>query len=320
MSGSTLVPRQPARDLANYGGLDQGVTNWHLMRDQAAILVASGFLPQSIRTPEQAVAIMLKGHELRIPPMQSMNSIAVINGKPVCSAELMRTLILRDHGDDAIVFTEATAEKVTISYKRRAWRNRQQLTYTLFDARRAGLADTANWKKYPREMMVARATSTVGRMAFPDSLAGMYTPDELGASSDPETGDITGAPVSLAGARPRPVAVAMPDPLGSAIATRQEGEDPEDDWPGAEEEPGDGNGNDTWIPADVEAQTEELRAGVYGTPDSATDKQRLALASIADNLGRVFHKDDPLTKEEASHLIKTWGDELNKTRRRAGGA
>jgi hypothetical protein len=57
---------------------------------------------------------------------------------------------------------------------------------------------------------------------------------------------------------------------------------------------------------------------VIPAEDDATDKQRSALASIADSLGRVFHKDDPLTKSEASHLIKTWGDELNKTGRRRG--
>jgi len=317
MSGGAISRQSSARDLANYGGLDQGVTNWHLMRDQAAILVASGFLPQSIRTPEQAVAIMLKGHELRIPPMQSMNSIAVINGKPVCSAELMRTLILRDHGDDAIVFMEATADRVTISYKRRRWRNRQTLTYTLADARRAGLAESANWKKYPREMMIARATSTVGRMAFPDSLAGMYTPDELGASSDPETGEITGAEVSPSPRRnPPAVTVAAPIPLRAAAVTADY--DLEFDVSSQPDEATDTDPDDHW-PDEVFASDEVHPAPeVIPAEDDATDKQRSALASIADSLGRVFHKDDPLTKSEASHLIKTWGDELNKTGRRRG--
>ena len=97
-------------------------------------LLPTGFLPSTIKTPEQAVAVMLKGQELRIPPMYALSNIVVIQGKPAANAELMLALIYRDHGDDAIVFTETAAAGATISYKRRNWRERQSFTFTAADA------------------------------------------------------------------------------------------------------------------------------------------------------------------------------------------
>lgn len=156
-------------------------SEWAVMREQAKVLVTTGFLPDTIKTPEQAVAIMLKGRELNIPPMYALSNIVVIKGKPAASAELMLALIYRDHGDDAITFTESTPERCTISYKRRAWTKRQTYTFTIEDAQRAGLAGNQTWRQYPAALLRARCISAVARMGYPDSIGGMYTPEELGA-------------------------------------------------------------------------------------------------------------------------------------------
>ncbi|MGH3088644.1 MAG: hypothetical protein ACRDSJ_15170, partial [Rubrobacteraceae bacterium] len=58
-------------------------------------LVGTGFLPKAIKTPQQAAAIILKGQELRIPAMQALSHIHVIEGKPTMSAELMVSLVQR---------------------------------------------------------------------------------------------------------------------------------------------------------------------------------------------------------------------------------
>lgn len=155
------------------------------------ILVGTGFLPTSIKTPEQAVAVMLKGQELAIPPMYALSNIAVINGKPTVGAELMLSLIYRDHGDDAITFTAATDAIATVSYKRRGWSTRQSFSFSMDDAKTAGLATGATWTKYPAALLRARCVSAVARMAFPDSIGGMYTPEEMGSTADAETGEIT---------------------------------------------------------------------------------------------------------------------------------
>ena len=82
---------------------------WGVLREQAAVLVRSGFLPHGVNTLEKAISIVMKGRELGIPPMRALSNIAVINGKPTGSAELVLALIYRDHGDGAVKVIENTA-------------------------------------------------------------------------------------------------------------------------------------------------------------------------------------------------------------------
>lgn len=172
---TTLAPTRGAELMPDPGA-------WQTMLSMAQQLVDSGLLPATIKTPAAAVAIMQKGVELGVPPMHALSSIVVIQGKPTCSAELMAALIYRDHGDAALEFTEATDTRCTVTYKRRSWAARQTYSFSMADASRAGLADKGEWKKYPAAMLRARAVSAIARMAFPDTIGGMYTPEELGAS------------------------------------------------------------------------------------------------------------------------------------------
>lgn len=203
-------------------------SEWRTMVEMAAMLVPTGFLPNTIRTPEQAVAIILKGRELRVPAMHALSSIVVVQGKPVCSAELMLALIYRDHGDLAVVVEESTHEVCRVSYRRPGWDKARSFAFTIEDARRADLAGKGTWKAYPQAMLRARCISAVARLAFPDSIAGMYTPEELGAPVRvTEDGAVE---VAVVEAPPTPAAVAMPVPRerpgpGGSTVVREGGVD-----------------------------------------------------------------------------------------------
>jgi hypothetical protein len=151
------------------------------MREQALVLVKSGFLPNTVNTPEKAISIVMKGRELGVPPMYALSNIAVINGKPTAGAELMLALIYRDHGDEAVRVVETTAERCTVAYKRRGWEEPELFTFSMEDAECAGLLGKDNWRRYPAAMLRARCISAVARLAFPDTIGGLYTPEELGA-------------------------------------------------------------------------------------------------------------------------------------------
>lgn len=166
---------------------------WDRMTAQAKMLVESGFLPPALNTAQKAVAVALTGQELGIPMMLALRTIHIIEGKPTLSADLMASLVLREidrHGDGLLLVMPPTAQQCTVRYRR--WGNRDTLeyTYTIKDAERANLAGRATWKAHPAAMLRARAVSAVCRMAFPDVVAGLYTPDELLADSEPigETG------------------------------------------------------------------------------------------------------------------------------------
>lgn len=163
----------------------QGQT-WNTMKEQATILVKSGFLPSSIKTPEQAMAIAIKGHEIGMPMMQAFSQIHVIQGKPTISAEGMNALIRKNCPGAKVEILVSDAKECKI----RATRPGEascEFSFTIEDAKRAGLLGNPTWSKYPDAMLFARCVSVVARRVFPDCLSGIsYTPEELGAQVNEE--------------------------------------------------------------------------------------------------------------------------------------
>lgn len=148
-------------------------------------ITATEFVPTSMRgKPAAVLACMMYGAELGLGPMQSLNSIQSIQGSVGLKPEGMRAMVTqRGH---RIWPEDYSAESVTLC----GWRNGDpsdlvvKVTWTMADARRAGLQG-ANWQKYPRAMLLARATSELCRLHFADVIGGLsYTPDEI-ADFDP---------------------------------------------------------------------------------------------------------------------------------------
>lgn len=167
------------------------VQTFQTMTQMAGLLFKSGLLPSHIKNEQAAFAVIQKGRELGLPPMYALSNIVVINGKPTANAECMLALVYRDHGDDAVRFVESTNQRCVVEYKRSGWHSYRQFAFTIEDAKQADLLRNQTWSKYPAAMLRARCASAVARMAFPDSIAGMYLPEELGAAVEV---DSDGAP------------------------------------------------------------------------------------------------------------------------------
>lgn len=165
---------------------------WVAAMRLAARIHDTPFVPSSMRgKPHYVLGCILYGDELGIGPMQSLAQIHVIDGKPAAAPELMRALVLRAGHTFKVV--DKSADKVTVYGKRRESESDATITFTMDDAKRAGLDGRASWKNYPRSMLMARATSELCRDIFSDVIAGLsYTPDEVsdGRTVDPETGEI----------------------------------------------------------------------------------------------------------------------------------
>ena len=157
---------------------------WHTVKEQCEVVLKSGFLPATINTPEKAIAIALKGMEIGIPIMQSLSHIHIVKGTPGMSAELMRAMVFKHIPLAILDVIESSNEKATIRAKRPGGRA-VDFTFTIEDAKKAKVFSTnpdSSWQKYPKAMLLARATSAACRQIFPDALAGIsYTPEELGA-------------------------------------------------------------------------------------------------------------------------------------------
>jgi len=154
----------------------------------AKAMSASGFFPDS-KEFAKAVVKVLAGRELGFGAFASMSGVAVIQGKPVVGANLTAAAI-KQTGKYNYRVIEHTDQKCEIQFFE-AGQPVGKSTFTMEDAKSAGLTNKDNWKKYPRNMLFARAISNGQKWYAPDVYNGVtvYTPDELGASVD-EDGNI----------------------------------------------------------------------------------------------------------------------------------
>lgn len=159
-------------------------------------LAKSGYF-QDTREAAQAVVKILAGQELGIGPVASMVGIHIINGKPSYSANIMAAVVKNhqrysykvrklDNAACSIEFFEGS-ESLGVS------------DFTMDDAKAAELTTGKNghsWKKFPRNMLFARALSNGAKWYCPDAFSGVppYTPDELDAEIDGETGEVIATP------------------------------------------------------------------------------------------------------------------------------
>jgi hypothetical protein len=170
---------------------------WIALLEPAAALAnqvaGSAFVPTAMRNnPAAIVAAILYGDELGLGPMQSLAKINVIEGKPSLSAEAQRALILAE-GHELWV-DESTATRVTVSGRRRDSERTSSVTWTLDDAKRANLAGKQNWRLYPRQMLMARATADLARAIFADVIGGLAATEEIEDVDPLALGEVVEAP------------------------------------------------------------------------------------------------------------------------------
>jgi len=205
--------------------IDVAPQTWGVMREQASMLVKSGFLPSSVKSPEQAVAIMLKGREIGIPAMQAFSQINVIQGKPTVSAELMMALIYRAFPTAKIDFDKLDNDGCVIKAARPGGKQ-QTFSFSMDDAKAAGLTSKDNWKKYARAMLRSRAVSEMARSLFPDAIMGCsYTPEEMGATVN-DQGEVISIVPEVSEpeptAKPKVTEMAAEQSADDALKARQE--------------------------------------------------------------------------------------------------
>lgn len=178
---------------------------WNIMRQQAETLVKSGFLPVAINTPEKALAIMQKGKELGIPPMEAMSSINVIQGKPSVSPQLMLALARRTKELEDLKM-DITPQRATVTIKRKG-QSEYKTEFGIKEATDLGLMTKDNYKKQAGTMFGWRALAANLRITFPDAIGGLYLVEEMTQGEETVT---TRGPV------------AMPKAIETTIETKKE--------------------------------------------------------------------------------------------------
>jgi hypothetical protein len=148
----------------------------------ATQLVKSGVLGRSVQKPEAAFAIILAGRELGLTAMQSLRSLHIIEGKVVLSADLMAALVVKSPLCEYFQMVEST-NSIARYVAKRVRGKETPMSFSMEDAKLAGVTGKNNWKTYPAAMLRARCIAALARVVFPDLLLGVYDNDEIQTAS-----------------------------------------------------------------------------------------------------------------------------------------
>lgn len=145
-------------------------------------MAQSTLIPKALQgKPGDVLVVLLTGKEFGLGPMQALRGIHVVEGKAVMAADLMVGLcVARREVCAFFTLVESTAHKATYRTQRVGAPAPVEMTWTIEQAKAAGLAGKNNWRAYPDAMLRARCASALARVVFPDLLAGTYDPEELG--------------------------------------------------------------------------------------------------------------------------------------------
>lgn len=140
----------------------------------ADILSKSNMVPKDYQgNPANCIIAMQWGMEIGLQPLQAMQNIAVINGRPAIWGDAMLAIV-RGSGLLERIAEDPTDAGCTCTVKRKG-EPEVVRTFTLEDAKRAGLAGKPDpWQQHPKRMMQMRARAFALRDVFPDVLRGVH--------------------------------------------------------------------------------------------------------------------------------------------------
>ena len=175
MSTEISTNTAPARGLA-LATFDDAWRFWQMV-------AKTDFAPKDFKgKPEACLLAGQHGAELGLSPMQSLQSIAVINGRPCVWGDAALALVQSSPVCEYVKeYTEGQGDSLTAvcEAKRRGYPAPTVSRFSMADAKRAGLAGKSGpWSQYPERMLALRARGFALRNAFADCLRGLVTAEE----------------------------------------------------------------------------------------------------------------------------------------------
>lgn len=152
----------------------------------AKALAASGFY-KDIRDTAAGVVKLRIAREMGLG-LRGISDIHIVEGKPTLSYQLILSrvrMFTGPLGTDRYSFRYTRRDEECVEIE---WLINGEVIGTSKwdkeDAKRASLDGRGNWRKYPRQMLTARAVTEGVNAFMPEVIGGsIYTPDELGDSS-----------------------------------------------------------------------------------------------------------------------------------------
>lgn len=185
MSSENLpAPVQPQAPMAvaPHGGIQ--ITTLDDLKRIANMVLVSGCAPNGMNKVESICVAIQMGFEIGLQPMQSIQNIAVINGRPSVYGDAAKGLVessgLCTEFDEYCEGKEGEDSYTAICKVKRLGRTKPITScFSIADAKQAKLwGKTGPWSQYPKRMLQMRARGFAIRDAFPDVLKGLITAEE----------------------------------------------------------------------------------------------------------------------------------------------
>lgn len=186
-------------------------------REMAELIANSEFAPKGYSgKPANVIIAVQMGADLGFSPMQSLQNIAIINGRPSVWGDGALALAMpslarfkewfEGDGDDLVAHC---------LLQRKGWPDETVRTFSVKDAKAAGLwGKSGPWQTYPKRMLQMRARSWALRDACADLMMGMSVAEE--AMDFPEA--IPGTVVSVEDAhKPADLLESLPEGLREKV-------------------------------------------------------------------------------------------------------
>lgn len=135
-----------------------------------------------VKTPEQALALMLVAQAEGMHPAIAATHYHVINGRPTLKADAMLSRFQAAGG--TVNWKTYTDAEVTGTFSHPQG-GRVDITWTVAQAQAAGLTKNPTWRQYPRQMLRSRCISEGIRTVYPGVTVGVYTPEEVSDFAPP---------------------------------------------------------------------------------------------------------------------------------------
>jgi hypothetical protein len=151
---------------------------FHQVQELAPVMHLSRIM--GVGSPEQAMAVMLKGYELGMSLTTSFEFIQIVDGRPSLSPRGALALLHNSKEIEALKITRLVDAKGQFfgfeCYLKRKGGFEHTAKFTLDDARKAGLVKPGgNWEKYPENMCQWRSIGFCVDVVAPDITGGLTT-------------------------------------------------------------------------------------------------------------------------------------------------
>jgi len=162
----------------------------------ALAISKSALCPEVFRNKSGDVLIAMQmGYEVGLSPMQALQNICVIKGRPCIWGDGMVALVrVHPHCKGIRQWMMGSfADKDAVAYCgiTRKGQPEEIRSFSYQQAMNANLLNKDTWKQYFERMLQWRATSWCCRDVFPDALRGLYAAEEIQDISEPEISEET---------------------------------------------------------------------------------------------------------------------------------